>query len=581
MISLHTNISTMTGLAALRATQDSLVATQETMSSGYRVSGARDDATYWSVATTMRVDLDSIGAVQDALGLGASMVDTAYDGMSAVEGVVSRVKSLIVSAQDSSVDREALQKEIAEAQSAIASIAEAASFAGVNWLDTNIDDLHEADASKRISLVPASIVRGSDGRIDLSTIGLDISEVSLFNGDGGGILQAEERSPKTIGGLRFVSASTETGYTTDGPFRAAVGAHQDFAFDGPVTFGTGDTMSFTLTLGAEDSGDPALPPPYEPGVPLHVVIDRALVDSVLPSAGGVIDTRDDFVDVLRVAVGAPVWVMPREETDSDGEVTEFIRLVDRELSGTDGASMRVSNFTTTTATSGGLGNTGIHYGQTGSSLTVDFEPFRVYRGMVISFDFTSYTNLRSFVIDRATVNEALGKDDGMVQTSEDMVMVLDSIMGAIPNLSIETEGDDFKFVMDRAANRDAASGSGIFVSAVEVSSGPLYDFGILDIDVAAKPEMIESYLTVVDKMHRDVSTAAARLGALKERIAMQDSFLDGLSNTLRGGIAQLVDADMEEESARLRALQAREELGLQALSLTNTSDRAIRQLFAA
>ena len=79
--SILTNTSAMTALQTLNATNKSLDATQERISTGLRVSGAEDNAAYWSIATTMRSDNGALSAVQDALGLGAATVDTMYTAM--------------------------------------------------------------------------------------------------------------------------------------------------------------------------------------------------------------------------------------------------------------------------------------------------------------------------------------------------------------------------------------------------------------------------------------------------------------------------------------------------------------------
>ena len=45
------------------------------------------------------------------------------------------------------------------------------------------------------------------------------------------------------------------------------------------------------------------------------------------------------------------------------------------------------------------------------------------------------------------------------------------------------------------------------------------------------------------------------------------------------GVGQLVDADMNEESTKLQALQVKQQLGVQALSIANSSSQTILQLF--
>lgn len=71
----------------------------------------------------------------------------------------------------------------------------------------------------------------------------------------------------------------------------------------------------------------------------------------------------------------------------------------------------------------------------------------------------------------------------------------------------------------------------------------------------------------------------AALGSAGKRIADQASFVGKLSDSLKVGIGSLVDADMEEASARLQALQTQQQLGIQALSIANQAPSAILSLF--
>ena len=73
--------------------------------------------------------------------------------------------------------------------------------------------------------------------------------------------------------------------------------------------------------------------------------------------------------------------------------------------------------------------------------------------------------------------------------------------------------------------------------------------------------------------------AATGLGAAKSRIDLQKDFVSKLMDAVDTGVGQLVDADMNEESTRLQALQVRQQLGVQALSIANQSAQMILRLF--
>ncbi|MCV2867047.1 flagellin [Defluviimonas sp. WL0002] len=73
--------------------------------------------------------------------------------------------------------------------------------------------------------------------------------------------------------------------------------------------------------------------------------------------------------------------------------------------------------------------------------------------------------------------------------------------------------------------------------------------------------------------------AASEFGSAESRIAIQNTFVGKLSDALRAGIGSMVDADMEEASARLQALQVQQQLGIQSLSIANQAPQNILSLF--
>jgi flagellin len=86
-------------------------------------------------------------------------------------------------------------------------------------------------------------------------------------------------------------------------------------------------------------------------------------------------------------------------------------------------------------------------------------------------------------------------------------------------------------------------------------------------------------LTRIETMLQTSINAAASFGSAQKRIDIQADFVGKLSDSLRAGIGAMVDADMEETSARLQALQVQQQLGVQALSIANQAPQSILALF--
>lgn len=86
-------------------------------------------------------------------------------------------------------------------------------------------------------------------------------------------------------------------------------------------------------------------------------------------------------------------------------------------------------------------------------------------------------------------------------------------------------------------------------------------------------------LWALDQIITGVTNAGATIGALKSGLEGQVELTNRIASIQERGIGRLLDANMNEESARLKALQARQELGIQALAMANERPRAILALF--
>lgn len=77
----------------------------------------------------------------------------------------------------------------------------------------------------------------------------------------------------------------------------------------------------------------------------------------------------------------------------------------------------------------------------------------------------------------------------------------------------------------------------------------------------------------------NINAALAKLSAGSKKYSIQLEFTNKLSDTLQTGIGNLVDANMAQESAMLTALQTKQQLGVQALSIANQAPQTVLSLF--
>lgn len=76
-----------------------------------------------------------------------------------------------------------------------------------------------------------------------------------------------------------------------------------------------------------------------------------------------------------------------------------------------------------------------------------------------------------------------------------------------------------------------------------------------------------------------VNAAVSRLGTGSKALDTHLTFVQKVQDTMEAAIGRLVDADMAKESARLQALQVKQQLAFQALSIANSAPSMLLQLF--
>lgn len=157
---------------------------------------------------------------------------------------------------------------------------------------------------------------------------------------------------------------------------------------------------------------------------------------------------------------------------------------------------------------------------------------------------------------------------------------VDSIVNAAQfnglNLVKGTGSVDFLASLDRDS-AGVVTSSTITVDRQNLETavgGGLEDLAGIDVTVdaaAALADMEALIQTGID--------AAAAFGSGQKRLDIQNEFVKSLTSALESGIGALTDADLEEASARLQALQVQQQLGIQALSIANQSPQSILSLF--
>ena len=94
---------------------------------------------------------------------------------------------------------------------------------------------------------------------------------------------------------------------------------------------------------------------------------------------------------------------------------------------------------------------------------------------------------------------------------------------------------------------------------------------VVDVAIAASESISDILIEMreLDSSIDNIGAVLARLGSASKRLDIQSSFTDKLTDALEKGIGNLVDVDMAKAAAELQALQVKQQLGIQALSIAN------------
>jgi flagellin len=139
---------------------------------------------------------------------------------------------------------------------------------------------------------------------------------------------------------------------------------------------------------------------------------------------------------------------------------------------------------------------------------------------------------------------------------------------------------------------DQATGNVLFgsdsVGVITTSSGILgtvtsfgaSSFSVYSLDITNMTSGgIDTALTMVEGALTAMTSAGSKLGSMSSRIDLQTTFVSALSDSISSGVGKLVDANMEQESSKLSALQTQQQLAIQSLSIANSSSQSILSLF--
>ncbi len=591
MTSLLTNNAAMTALTTLKSINTQLDMTSNRVSTGQRVSAASDNAAYWSIATSVRTDNASLSAVKDSLGLGSSSVDTAYNGLNSIITDLQNIRGKLQSALTPGVDRAKVQTEISAIQSKMKATADSSNASGQNWL--SVDSSPSNTNYQATQKVVAGFARASDGTITFSMVNVDVASIKLYDRNAGTTVTKPATAAQVVGSTSLTGTGAFSGGTAD---FATVTAGQTKQINFVIDLGGGasaaiqldkDTLKSTAKNLAAVTTDELL-----------AAINNQIAASGTAKLGGKVTAGLDTAGRLTFATvgtgtAATLKIGVANPTDSAKFAPADIGF---------GASSNAPVLTAGTAYSA-LNISGANT----KILTVDDGTGSP--ATTVTLNAAAYTNAGSAVSSGAAtlsgadavtlINNQLKAANSTATVSLVGGKLVLTTTGAGTNSSVTANGADvtsFGFTAGQtitgtnaAAGAGTASttttGKGILdttsgtYTAISAGAYSVANFNISTLVGSAGDADVASILNMVDKAIASVTDAGTKLGANKTQIDGQKTFVDTLMKANDRTIGVLVDADVEEESTKLKALQTQQQLAVQALSIANSASQNVLSLF--
>lgn len=301
---------------------------------------------------------------------------------------------------------------------------------------------------------------------------------------------------------------------------------------------------------------------------------QADIDALVEQVNTVVGAAQ-FNGLNLIQSNAPnVEVLSSLNRDASGTVTPGKIQVVRQNLSTTGTAIAASWGTSVTAGDQALIDDGTGTGTantvtTGNTQNIDIVSVGDGHGFRIVFDGTAASaplNTFEFI---ANANDSTTSVADALTTQMDTFFTANGISAQYSVARVgdqlqitNTSGFDMDITVDASTGGTAASGGGLsLLAAMDVTS----DAG--------------GALNVIDGLIDIATSAAAAFGTTQNQLSTQNDFVGKLMDSMKAGIGSMVDADMEEASARLQALQTQQQLGIQSLSIANQAPGAIMALF--
>lgn len=572
--------SMRSNLLSLKNTQKLFDSTQDKLSTGYKVNSAMDNPSSYFTAQSLNARADDLSTLLDSIGQAISTLQTADEGITSLQDFVSQAKSIANSARDTAnvsakvtssikFDKDALKSQLvageavpnAEAgDSMTIRYGDSTKLTGTTNVkeDSKLADLGFGDTANTDA--GSIVVDGKEYKINLNatenSMEREYKDDSVFKivdkNDAAGTYTVEDADGNKYTWTGTINDSTDSHAAAVGDTVKATGVKATVTEDGKTEL----SGAFALT---EDNS----------------VYTAATVDASIKNATNTINVKadatvEDFAKVIETMIGTKVFDVSIEDSN----------LVFKTLD------------TTSVEVKGKIADIfGMDAGKTIELAADDTaeslrQKINALDGITAEFDDNGKLVVKSAEGDDMVISgalaEKLGIDGAATNGSNERATYakqFDSILKQIDELVQDTsykginllKGDNLTVVFNESRT-----------STLELK-GVTFDSTGLGF-TASKNEWIstddiDESLDQITKATSMLRAQASEFGQNLSTVQIREDFTENMINNLTTGADKLTLADANEEAANLLALQTRQSLATNSLSLASQSAQSVLQLF--
>lgn len=188
--------------------------------------------------------------------------------------------------------------------------------------------------------------------------------------------------------------------------------------------------------------------------------------------------------------------------------------------------------------------------------------------------------------------------DLLVQMKEKALAAIDNTISATDRQALATDFAALRTQINTAANNSGFNGASLISNTAVAINALADDTGTKTISIQVQRLFLGSTnmvvttttslgttaqasnaLSLVNRSITNVALSLSRIGTGSKALLNHTTFINKLQDAIDAGVGNIIDADMAKEASRLQSIQAKQQLGFQALAIANQGPSNLLGLF--